>query len=115
MTDAFPMHPIAQQSSSWAGQTNAGPVTEPSCDSRTIAWHDAGEFRKLHLKELIRLQHDLVKLQDWIDCGWYSRAGVERVMGFCTDEGYRRSCSSPSTIDRHRRPRAGNKSVTSRP
>ena len=28
------------------------------------------------------------------DRSWYNRAGVERVMGFCTDEEYRRSCAS---------------------
>jgi polyphosphate kinase 2 (PPK2 family) len=26
------------------------------------------------------------------DRSWYNRAGVERVMGFCTEEEYRESC-----------------------
>jgi polyphosphate kinase 2 len=118
---------------------------------------DAAAFRKLYFRELIRLQRELVRLQDWIvasgcrlvvvfegrdaagkggvikritqrlsprvcrvaalpapndrertqwyfqryvthlpaagemvlfDRSWYNRAGVERVMGFCTDEQY---------------------------
>jgi polyphosphate kinase len=28
------------------------------------------------------------------DRSWYNRAGVERVMGFCTDEQYEKICSS---------------------
>ena len=29
-----------------------------------------------------------------LDRSWYNRAGVEKVMGFCTPEQHRRSCSS---------------------
>ena len=50
-------------------------------------------------KELSRLQIELVKLHEWVrherlkvvvlfDRSWYNRAGVERVMGFCTDAQY---------------------------
>lgn len=119
--------------------------------------HDEGMDRRLYFRELLRLQGELVKLQDWVvekklkvvvifegrdaagkggaikritqrlnprvcrvaalpapndrertqwyfqryvshlpaggeivlfDRSWYNRAGVERVMGFCTDEEY---------------------------
>ena len=84
-----------------------------------------GMDRKSYFEELLRLQKELVKLQDWVvhhnlkvvalaapterertqwyfqryvhhlpaageivlfDRSWYNRAGVERVMGFCTEE-----------------------------
>ncbi len=77
-----------------------------------------GEVRKIlrekYEKELRRLHIELVKLQRTIvndglkvvvlpaagemvllDRSWYNRAGVERVMGFCTDDQYKeflRSC-----------------------
>jgi polyphosphate kinase 2 len=126
-------------------------------DTKAEGRSDAEAFRKLYFRELIRLQRELVKLQDWIvanghrlvvlfegrdaagkggvikritqrlsprvcrvaalpapsdrertqwyfqryavhlpsagemvlfDRSWYNRAGVERVMGFCTDEQY---------------------------
>jgi polyphosphate kinase 2 (PPK2 family) len=35
-----------------------------------------------------------------MDRSWYNRAGVERVMGFCTDEEYRRSLSAAPVFER---------------
>lgn len=75
---------------------------------------DSLSDRQMYFKELFRLQGELVKLQDWVvrkklkvvvlfegrdaagkggeivlfDRSWYNRAGVEKVMGFCTDEEY---------------------------
>jgi polyphosphate kinase 2 len=34
------------------------------------------------------------------DRSWYNRAGVERVMGFCTDEEYRRFLEQAPTVER---------------
>ena len=34
------------------------------------------------------------------DRSWYNRAGVERVMGFCTDEDYREFLHSCPTFER---------------
>src|SRR6266567_3265802 len=56
---------------------------------------------KVYERELYRLQAELVKVQEWVrqegarlvvlfDRSWYNRAGVERVMGFCTHDEYRR-------------------------
>ncbi len=129
----------------------------------------ASEDRKFYFKELLRLQRELIKLQDWIvhkklkvvvlfegrdaagkggvikritqrlnprDCrvaalpapserertqwyfqryiahlpaggemvlfdrSWYNRAGVERVMGFCTDEQYEEFFQSVPEFER---------------
>src|SRR5262245_13258211 len=35
------------------------------------------------------------------DRSWYNRAGVERVMGFCTDEQYRRFLENAPEIERY--------------
>ncbi len=130
------------------------PALQPSTDAERA---DADAFRKIYFRELVRLQGELVKLQEWVvasghklvvlfegrdaagkggsikritqrlnprvcrvaalpapnnrektqwyfqryvqhlpaageivlfDRSWYNRAGVERVMGFCTDEEY---------------------------
>jgi len=70
-----------------------------------------------YVGELVRLQFELLKMQEWVrlqwyfqryvahlptageivlfDRSWYNRAGVERVMGFCSDDEYQeflRSC-----------------------
>ena len=50
-------------------------------------------------RHLAKLHVELVKLQEWVkekglkvcvlfDRSWYNRAGVEHVMGFCSDEEY---------------------------
>ena len=55
--------------------------------------------KKQYEEELAKLQLELIKLQEWVkhaglkvvvlfDRSWYNRAGVERVMGFCTEEEY---------------------------
>ena len=56
--------------------------------------------RKEYEKALRKLQVELCALQDWVkqegvrvvvifDRSWYNRAGVEYVMGFCTEEQHR--------------------------
>lgn len=37
----------------------------------------------------------------FFDRSWYNRAGVERVMGFCTDVEYERFMAAVSNIERH--------------
>src|SRR5215831_9158394 len=103
--------------------------------------------RRVYFKELLRLQGELVKLQDWVvqqklkaviifegrdaalpapserertqwyfqcyvahlpaggeivlfDRSWYNRAGVERVMGFCTEEQYQEFFRSVPEFER---------------
>jgi len=63
-----------------------------------LASPEERQARVSYFRELLRLQGELVKLQDWVvatkgeivlfDRSWYNRAGVERVMGFCTDDEY---------------------------
>ena len=35
------------------------------------------------------------------DCSWYNRAGVERVMGFCSDDEYREFMRQTPQFERH--------------
>ena len=69
---------------------------------RTKAAHANGKMkRKVYEKELHKLQVELCRLQDWVnfpaggeiiifDRSWYNRAGVEYVMGFCTEAEHQR-------------------------
>lgn len=138
-------------------------------DKSSNSQPESKEFRRLYFKELIRLQAELVKLQDWVvhsghkivivfegrdaagkggvikritqrlnprvcrvaalpapndrertqwyfqryiahlpaageivlfDRSWYNRAGVERVMGFCTDDQYEEFFRSTPEFER---------------
>ena len=62
-------------------------------------------------KELFRLQAELVTMQQWVigtgsrlvvlfDRSWYNRAGVERVMGFCSDVEYARFLRQAPSFER---------------
>jgi polyphosphate kinase 2 (PPK2 family) len=45
------------------------------------------------------------------DRSWYNRAGVERVMGFCTEDDVRRNSSAPCPSSRRMLVRSGIKLI----